>query len=278
MAGKPAFVDDARYLQEGEDYVEPKRGVIEGALVTSSMILERTPVLFPRMTDWELELDRLEHEAKMRGAIRLPKDLENGLYGRTADELDQEEDEEVTSVATADDVSKDHRSLYRALDEPLYLLVKVKTSAGGKQAAQWQFPRGEWREGETVRATAERTLFFHLGEDVQHYVLGNAPVASREDAPSKQQQKDFPTAKTVKHFFMHSLYLRGKVELEEDGDVLDYAWVRKQDLGQYFTGPDAKDLLDLCERILYFEPAKVEPALGNGATPPAPAPAPAPAK
>jgi len=51
---------------------------------------------------------------------------------------------------------------------------------------------------------------------------------------------------------MHALYLAGKFDLEEDSDVLDYAWVRKSELKEYFTTPLTAPMIELAERSLYY--------------------------
>lgn len=51
---------------------------------------------------------------------------------------------------------------------------------------------------------------------------------------------------------MHALYLAGPIDLEPDSDVVDYAWVTKKELGEYFTTTETKPLLSLADRSLYY--------------------------
>ena len=47
-------------------------------------------------------------------------------------------------------------------------------------------------------------------------------------------------------FFFHSVYLEGAVKV--DGrEIVDYAWVAKEDLPQYI---ESKELLQICDRML----------------------------
>lgn len=58
------------------------------------------------------------------------------------------------------DKKNDRTSLHRKLDRNLVLLVKEKL--GDEDV--WMLPQAEWRPGETLRGTAERTLATLSGE------------------------------------------------------------------------------------------------------------------
>lgn len=61
---------------------------------------------------------------------------------------------------TEADKKNDRTSLHRKLDRNLVLLVREKL--GDEEV--WMLPQAEWQPGETLRATAERTLATLSGE------------------------------------------------------------------------------------------------------------------
>jgi len=187
-----------QYVEEGEEYVEPKRGVIENTLINASVIIERTPVCFPDPEPWMEQLSEFKHHQQLREANPLPKDVVAGLRSKFRD------DERVETFVpnpriTEDDLKNDRKSLYRALPEPLYLIVKVRQTEDKTLPREiWRFPTAEWREGETIRSAAERTIFYHAGEALQYYMLGNAPICHHVYTPSAELKKEFPNATQVK--------------------------------------------------------------------------------
>ncbi len=249
---KTAAPKSAKYIDEGEVVETPRPSVIENSLINAGIILERTPIILPEPEPWECEAGEFFAAKEARSAVKVPKDLENSLYSKFRDPERLEKWKPLPRL-TEDDKANNRKSLYRKLDEPVYLIVKVEQTEDKSLPKQlWRFPTTEWRAGETIRQSTERTLFYHIGEDVQTYMLGNAPILHIESAPTAEQKKEFKDVKTVKSFFMHSLYLAGNVDIEEDGDVLDYAWVTQGELAEYFTTPATKPLLELTERSLYY--------------------------
>jgi len=171
------------------------------------------------------------------------------MYGKY---LVEDEGPEPLPHITADDKANNRRSLYRALEDPVYLICKVKQDFDEKLPAEiWMFPTTQVREGEDVRSSAERTLFYHAG-DLQFYTLGNAPILSHNVRHSDVLKKEYPGAKNVKNFYMHSIYLGGNIELEPDGEITDYAWVTQPELKEYFTSDHTKELEKLTSSSLYY--------------------------
>lgn len=102
----------------------------------------------------------------------------------------------------------------------MYLLLRHKSGA-------WGFPQASHAPGETVRQAAQRALE-QDAPGLDTYFIGNAPAAHAATAESAT-------------FFMCASYLGGKVVLPKGG-ATDYAWVSKQELGEY-VGPELEALL-----------------------------------
>ncbi len=51
---------------------------------------------------------------------------------------------------------------------------------------------------------------------------------------------------------MHSMYMKGPVDIEPDSEVLDFAWVPKSDFPKYLTEEDTKPFVEIAERSLYY--------------------------
>ncbi|CAL1541776.1 unnamed protein product [Lymnaea stagnalis] len=118
---------------------------------------------------------------------------------------------------TEADYKNDRHSLERKLDKSLYLLVKQNIE--GKD--HWILPQTTWRNGETMRQTAERALSSICG-DVKVTFLGNAPCAFAKFDPDKI-------------FFFKAWYREGQVIPNKDF-AKDYLWVTRTELSEYCFG------------------------------------------
>lgn len=85
----------------------------------------------------------------------------------------------VTSLITEHDQNGNRTTLYRALTQRLFLIVKTKDS-------DWHFPTRRWQQKETLRDTAIRTLRL-LGKRAEMHVVGNAPLGHLEYTMEPQE-------------------------------------------------------------------------------------------
>jgi len=245
---------EARYIAEDEAYVEPRPSPIGDALINAHTILERTPIVIPKIPQWELTWLEREDRMSALGTVDLPMAIKKGVYGKNTYHSRVPTGIDYLPNYTEDDAANNRQSIYRKIDRPLYLIVKVKNTSDRTLPGElWQFPVGNWRAGETLRKAAERGVFYSLGE-VSSYYLGNAPVCALEQPVTDSDlKKEFPAVKNVKSFYHHALYLGGKIELEPDSEFLDYAWVAKEELGEYFTTPTTAPLVQLAESVLFYD-------------------------
>jgi 8-oxo-dGTP pyrophosphatase MutT (NUDIX family) len=156
------------------------------------------------------------------------------------------------SYETPADREDNVRTMKRRLRDKLVLLVK---SSDGGGAGGWRFPSAEHRDGETIRATAERALREAIGERAPLFFIGNAPMAHLEEgersgggggssssSSSSSSQMGAAAssapAATTKTFFHLAQVLNDpwEVELARGGVAHDFAWVAPDELDKYLGG------------------------------------------
>lgn len=224
---------------------EKKRGEIDDPAwrLVAGNIVERPPRLTIERQGWEAEWDQFRDETNRLKQKVMP--LSMSMTDRTL----QQQRQHWARLLPFDppkrlqpaDHANDHRSLARALDQSLYLLVK-------KDRAEhpWQFPQGHVSQTDHLRLTAERELVGLCGPDLAYFFLGNCPIGyvNYTHAPHAGTQE-----KGTKLFLMHSIYLGGRVTLDKS-KLVDHVWVTPSEMSQYLTCPD---LLAQVDKLLYTE-------------------------
>ncbi|XP_016056163.1 PREDICTED: 39S ribosomal protein L46, mitochondrial [Miniopterus natalensis] len=125
---------------------------------------------------------------------------------------------------TEADKKNDRTSLHRKLDRNLVLLVKEKL--GDEEV--WMLPQAEWQPGETLRATAERTLATLSENNMEAKFLGNAPCGHYKFKFPQAMRTE--SSLGAKIFFFKALLLTGDFsQAQKKGHV----WVSKEELGDY---------------------------------------------
>ncbi|KAJ3173602.1 54S ribosomal protein L17 mitochondrial [Geranomyces variabilis] len=127
---------------------------------------------------------------------------------------------ETASRTTAADAAGDMKSLDRALDRTLYLVVR---RASGPRKGEWQLPSGQIKDDELLHEAATRHLYAEVGNALETWVVGRTPVGHL-------------VAGSEKIFYLKAHILSGKIQT--DGKLADdYAWATKQELKEYLK-PD----------------------------------------
>ena len=126
------------------------------------------------------------------------------------------------------------RSLNRKMENRLYLIVKRKPIA--RAEGPWEFvPASQWKEGETLRDTVERSAQEKL-PNCRVWVVSNAPDVHYQNVCDNGELQDM--------FYFRSYLVEGKVKLSDEFE--DYAWVTKREMARYME-PElyakVKDLL-----------------------------------
>ena len=135
--------------------------------------------------DFELrqEKDLENAERKKKGLEPLTAAAASDSDLRTAEDMMEEWKRDLKQFEPAPTRSKadeenDLRSMQRELSRPLRLVVELKwPTSEGDDTWKWDLPTTKWREGETMRETAERALRENCGDGLKVQVLGNAPFA-----------------------------------------------------------------------------------------------------
>ncbi|KAH9247979.1 hypothetical protein BASA81_014392 [Batrachochytrium salamandrivorans] len=145
----------------------------------------------------------------------------------------QPQDDELIKLTVAPklssaDASGDVKSLDRAMQRSLYLVVKQNTfattaSTNGTADTQWQLPTGDLFETETLHEAAPARLSELCGDLMDTWFVGKAPVGHIKAVDTKGTQK---TKKSI--FYMKAHILSGKITPSDD--VIDYAWMTKEEL------------------------------------------------
>eukprot|EP00128_Syssomonas_multiformis_P014798 Colp12_sorted_trinity150504_noHs@6654 len=115
---------------------------------------------------------------------------------------------------TLADEQNNIKSVFRALDSTLYLLVKTASRK------EWHFPKQEYTAEESLRQVAEKALPAVVGDKLSVYYIGNAPVAHTKEARSG------PVT-----FYYRAKYLHGEVVPSKGTE--DFVWVTRDELPQY---------------------------------------------
>lgn len=129
---------------------------------------------------------------------------------------------------TEADKTNDRRSLQRALDRRLYLLVHGTSHASPGEEPVWHFPEKVYESEETLRKCAESALKCILGDLSHTYFVGNAPMGHMVVQPT-DTVPDLPTFK--RFFFKSQVIATNKFNI---GKCDDYVWVTKDELMEYF--------------------------------------------
>ena len=245
--------------------------------IVAATIVERSPVVLPKFPQWKIDYIEMNHRMeteklkleelaqakyaekmlskmnKSTGKKKEKKKKAGPVNEDTSSEKKGEEDEAEEkdkekqvkpkpeySLITSADKSGDQKSLYRALDSHLYLIVKKP-----RQEYAWQFPQGGWdpADGLLLRNTAQRELMEECGENLSVNYIGNAPCGFLKYKFPSDFKSEYQGAKV---FLYRSQYLRGKVQVDGK-EIVDYRWVTYEEMEEYFP----QDTMAYLSNILF---------------------------
>ncbi|XP_078097443.1 large ribosomal subunit protein mL46 isoform X2 [Mustelus asterias] len=225
---------------------------VPGWQCCGAVCLQRAAVLSREKNPMESAFVQMLEQVELEKSLCSDHELqvfedEEKMRWRQADDYDSDEEEDVgQDIVTAQDLEdmweqklrrfivanriqeadkkNDRSTLNRRLDEKLTLLVKEKV--GDEEI--WLLPQSEWKSGETLRQTAERTLSILSGNELQAAFLGNAPAGFyKYKYPKAMRTSDTVGAKV---FFFKALLMNGDLKTKRKGD---YVWVTKSELKDY---------------------------------------------
>ncbi|KAG0242253.1 39S mitochondrial ribosomal protein L46-domain-containing protein [Mortierella sp. GBAus27b] len=160
--------------------------------------------------------------------------------GNTAAANDQFTEEEESIAAALDakidlndriteaDRKNDVRSLERALQRTLYLIVKKP-----RDQHAWQFPQGGVRAVENLQEAAGRELQEECGGNMELWYVGRVPIGHYIYSHPKGTKSESDVAiKGTKVFFMKAHIFAGQAQVDNK-EIVDFAWVTKQEMKDY---------------------------------------------
>ncbi|GAQ89184.1 hypothetical protein KFL_004950030 [Klebsormidium nitens] len=203
-------------------------------------LLERLPIIVPDPPKWQSDYEdaKFERDQKLRRAY--PPEFFAGFDGQSSEGArGAEVDIEPAPRITEDDKTGNVKSLNRALDRRLYLMVQGREEWTDDPSPVWHFPLVGYQDGETMRKCAERSLRGLRGPDMKTYTVGNAPCGHAVFSPTTTTPSATPLAKL---FYYRIQLLEGDVKLG-DQRLRDHAWLTKSEIIER-TNSSLRELLE----------------------------------
>ncbi|KAL4742383.1 ribonuclease H-like domain-containing protein [Aspergillus similis] len=163
----------------------------------------------------------------------LISDAESTANNTSQDTSKQEQIPRPHPRVTEADKKGDTKSLDRALQRTLYLLVQHKEG-------YWKLPSSAVASGETLRSAAERTLEQSAGVNMNTFMVGYHPVGHYV-YNARKPRVDETTGATLageKTFFMKGRIMAGQADLSANVQNLkDFKWLAKEEIAKYVLPP-----------------------------------------
>ncbi|XP_068666888.1 uncharacterized protein [Aristolochia californica] len=194
--------------------------------LVASVLFERLPVVIPKIDPVVYAFQEFSLRWRQQYRRRYPDEVlgKSDARGKGDYQIDFEPAPRMTEA----DKTNDRKSLQRALDRRLYLLLKGNAIGTPSDKLVWHFPEKVYEIEETMRKCAESALESVIGDLSHTYFVGNAPMAHMAIQPTGES----PTIPPFKRFFFKSQVIgtsRLKIEKCED-----HVWVTKDELLEYF--------------------------------------------
>jgi len=189
--------------------------------IVAAVIVERLPVVLPQISPPAEAFQSFSFEWRQQYRREYPQEFLDASSSRGDDEGEAEY--EPAPTVTEADETNDRRSLQRALNRRLYLLIRGIPYGGSKDTPVWHFPEKEYAKEESLRKCAEAVMTPFVSNPEDLFFVGNAPsghISYRLSDPN------------YKRFFFKSQLIAGKVQVKGK-KIKDYAWVSKAELSEY---------------------------------------------
>ncbi|XP_009784201.1 uncharacterized protein LOC107789156 [Nicotiana tabacum] len=201
--------------------------------IVASVLFERLPVVVPKIDPTVYAFQEFSFRWRQQYRREYPESFlkKSDTRGKGDYQIDYKPAPRISEA----DKANDQRSLQRALDRRLYLLVHGTThcSHGGKPI--WHFPEKVYESEETLRKCAESALEAVIGDLSHTYFVGNAPMGHMVTKPT--EDKEIPSIK--RFFFKSQVIATNKFDIRKCDD---FVWVTKDELLEYF--PEQAEFLN----------------------------------
>jgi len=224
-----SFTSVARSLKGTQGFCTSNSDKIVG-----SVLFERLPVVVPKIDPVVYAFQEFSFRWRQQYRRAYPDEFlkKSDARGKGDYQMDYVPAPRVTEA----DKTNDKRSLQRALDRRLYLLLYGKTIAAPDGKSLWHFPEKVYESEETLRKCAETALKSVIGDLSNTYFVGNAPMGHMVIQPTDNT----PDLQSFKRFFFKSQVIAtNKFKI---GKCDDFVWVTKDELLEYF--PEQADFLN----------------------------------
>ncbi|KAL5383643.1 hypothetical protein DPSP01_005749 [Paraphaeosphaeria sporulosa] len=173
-------------------------------------------------SDFNWQVERLLEDAETTGLEDQPAEAVSSAV--TPKKVEHEAVERPMSRVTEADEKNDVKSLNRALQRTLYLLVKDKEG-------RWMFPQDRLQK-ETLKEATYRILEYAAGVNMNTWVVGNVPIGHYQHNYTKALKNAAGLDEVgLKTFFMKVRIMAGQANLKENQfDLKDFKWLAKDEI------------------------------------------------
>lgn len=202
--------------------------------IVASVLFERLPVVIPKIDPVVYAFQEFSFRWKQQYRRIYPDEFFKKYESRGKG--DYQIDYVPASRITEADQTNDKRSLQRALDRRLYLLLHGTPHATPGGMPVWHFPEKVYENEDTLRKCAESALKSVLGDLSNTYFVGNAPMAHMVVQPTETAHDLSPFKR---FFFKSQVIAANKLNMSKCDD---FVWVTKDELLEYF--PEQAEFLN----------------------------------
>ncbi|KAL9264609.1 Large ribosomal subunit protein mL46-like protein [Drosera capensis] len=194
--------------------------------IVASVLFERLPVVVPKIDPVVYAFQEFSFRWQQQYRRAYPEEFykKHEPRGKGDYQIDYVPAPRITEA----DKTNDRRSLQRALDSRLYLLLHGPAYGAPDGKPVWHFPEKIYGTEETLRKCAESALESILGDLSHTYFVGNAPMGHMVVQPS-DSAPDLPPFK--RFFFKSQVIATNKFNISKCDD---YVWVTKDELIEFF--------------------------------------------
>lgn len=196
-----------------------------GEKIVASVLFERLPVVVPKIDPVVYAFQEFSFRWRQQYCREYPESFlkKSEARGKGDYQIDFTPAPRITEA----DKNNDKRSLQRALDRRLYLLL-YGTACGTNGNPVWHFPEKVYESEQTLRRCAESALKSVIGDLSHTYFVGNAPMGHMTIRSSETEEAN---SSFKKFFFKSQVIATNKFSI---GKCDDYMWVTKDELLEYF--------------------------------------------
>ncbi|XP_024629037.1 39S ribosomal protein L46, mitochondrial isoform X2 [Medicago truncatula] len=153
--------------------------------MVASVLFERLPVVIPKIDPNVYAFQEFSFRWRQQYQRRYPDEFldRSDARGKGDYQIDYVPAPRITEA----DKQNDRRSLQRALDRRLYLLLFGDAYGAPSGKPVWHFPEKVYESEDTMRKCAESALKSVLGDLSNTYFVGNAPMAHIVVQPKEEQ-------------------------------------------------------------------------------------------